>query len=297
MLNVFIDKYEHEVPVGKVLELTSLMTAFEVTYGSDFYYPGESHDFWEMVCVLDGEINITADERVMMLHERQLVFHKPMEFHRLWSANKTCPHLIILSFKAAFFFQPKEFIFNVSQEQIALLQKLIALSREVFLFEDICTVAVKPEKKVEFQLFVNMLEQFLLEVFHSSGALHVKNKSQSAQNYALVVNTLHAHLDQQLTLSQIAQLTNMSESNIKRIFEQYANIGVMKYFTLLKIRKAISLLQSGMNVSETAAQLGFQEPCYFSTVFKRVTGFAPREYLRKTAPEEDPVLPAVQEKI
>lgn len=281
MLNVFVERYDHEVSVRKVIEVSSIITAFEVTYGDNFYYPGESHDFWEFVCVLEGEINVTADQRVLQLHKNQIIFHKPMEFHRLWSANKTNPHLIIMSFKTAFPFHPTEFIFNVEREQIAQLQELIQISRHVFEFQDICTVAVKHGKRAEFQLFVNLLEQFLLHVFKSGAALDVENKSQSAQNYTLIINTLYDHLNQQLTLSQLAQLTNMSESNLKRTFERYANIGVIKYFNLLKIRKAISLLQSGMTVGETAAQLGFQEPCYFSTVFKRIIGSSPKTYFKK----------------
>lgn len=281
MLNVFIERYDRQVPVRRVLEISAMVTAFEVTYADDFYYPGESHPFWELVCVLEGEVNVTADERVMQLHENQIILHKPMEFHRLWSANKTRPHLMIVSFQTAFLFQAKERIFDATPQQIALLQSLIAQNRDVFCFEDICTVSVKPGKALAFQLFVNRLEQLLLMIFDGTASLAAENKSQSAKNYALIINTLHAHIGEQLTLSDIAWLTKMSESNIKRTFERYANIGVIKYFNLLKIRAAIPMLESGLTVSETALRLGFAEPCYFSTVFKRMTGDSPRAYLKK----------------
>ena len=42
----------------------------------------------------------TADERVYNLKKGDLLFHKPMEFHRVWSAEGTAPRLFIISFEA-----------------------------------------------------------------------------------------------------------------------------------------------------------------------------------------------------
>lgn len=50
-----------------------------------YYFDGESHDFWEFVCVLDGSLGVTAGEDVCILEKGQSVLHRPMEFHRLWS--------------------------------------------------------------------------------------------------------------------------------------------------------------------------------------------------------------------
>ncbi len=276
-----MDRYDHEVPVQKILEISSVITAFEITYNDHFYYPGETHDFWEFVSVLDGEINVTADDKVLHLHKNQIIFHKPMEFHRLWSSNMTTPHLIILSFKTAIPFYLKECVFNMEEEEVSQLRNLIQISREVFAFQDICAVALQPGKRIDYQLFINSLERFVLQIIKSHAVSDARNTSSSAQNYARIINTLYANLDRQLTLAQIAELTHMSESNVKRIFTCYADVGIIKYFHQLQIQKAILLLRSGSTVAETAARLGFREPCYFSTVFKRITGYSPKNYLRQ----------------
>ncbi|MBR2043868.1 MAG: AraC family transcriptional regulator [Clostridia bacterium] len=52
----------------------------------------------------------------------------------------------------------------------------------------------------------------------------------------------------------------------------------MEYFNNIKIRKAIEHLKEGFSVKETAIALGFSDPNYFSTVFKRITGNPPSFY-------------------
>ena len=67
----------------------------------------------------------------------------------------------------------------------------------------------------------------------------------------------------------------MSESNLKKIIKKYTGSGVSKHFTMLKIVRATSMLESGMNINEVSELLGFSSPAYFSYVFKRETGAPP----------------------
>jgi len=47
------------------------------------------------------------------------------------------------------------------------------------------------------------------------------------------------------------------------------------------IRRAKALLRSqDMTVSEISARLGFQDPAYFSRIFKKKTGFSPSAYMK-----------------
>ena len=83
----------------------------------------------------------------------------------------------------------------------------------------------------------------------------------------------------QLTVSDIANLLNMSASNIKRVFAIYSDIGIAKYFLNLRIRRAKEMLQEGLSPYEVAEKLGFK-PNYFYTVFKREVGITPNKYAK-----------------
>ena len=47
-------------------------------YMSDFSFPGESHDFWELVCVDRGEIDAFAGDRRLTLKREIFCFTSPM---------------------------------------------------------------------------------------------------------------------------------------------------------------------------------------------------------------------------
>ena len=58
-------------------------------------------------------------------------------------------------------------------------------------------------------------------------------------------------------------------------------MGVMAYFTELKIKKAMELLSGGLSVKETAEELSYSSQFYLSSVFKKVTGITPSKYKEK----------------
>ena len=55
-------------------------------------------------------------------------------------------------------------------------------------------------------------------------------------------------------------------------------MGVMSYFTRLKIRAAVALLEQGVSVREASDALGFVSQNYFCTVFTRIMGKSPKNF-------------------
>ena len=122
------DKFE----VRKNVEIECFFTIFEAYYEKNFSFDGESHDFWEVVYVIDGEIGVAADGKVYTLSQNEIIFHKPMEFHKLWSENETMPRLLIFSFcaKGGMMDNFTDGVFRLSIEQKAELFRLIGFLRQ-----------------------------------------------------------------------------------------------------------------------------------------------------------------------
>ena len=260
--------------IEKMISIKSVITAFDDVRPKNFYFPGEMHDFWEMVCVLGGTAAATADERVYSLSAGSVLLHKPLEFHRIWSAEGTTPHILIISFEAEGegmkYFEEKSLTLDSAEcERIAEINadfRSILSSDEAdkyFLNE----TAVK-------------LEEFLFGLY---GRKHRRRpvKDKTASDFEQIVSCMNRHSEEALTLADIARACNLSVSNLKRIFHIYSDVGVMKYFTSVRIRRAMQLMESGLTVSETAERMGFSSTNYFHNVFKRETGMTPREYRLK----------------
>lgn len=86
-----------------------------------------------------------------------------------------------------------------------------------------------------------------------------------------------------LTLAEMASFANLSVSYFSALFRKETGFAPMDYFTRLKIQRAENMLWGNpvMSIGRISAELGYEDPLYFSRVFKKITGAAPREYLRR----------------
>ena len=268
--------------IKKLINLTSLFTIYEKTFVDDYYFTGESHDFWEFVCVIDGALGVTAGTDVFILEHGQAVFHKPMEFHRLWSEKRTNPHIIVLSFAVDNMPAVKEKLFRLSEEELEIIKQLSRQTDQVFdRRNDILIQGVRPGMEYEMHLFADTFERVLLQMIKENGETILPIPSTSAKNYKIIVTQLEQAVGESLTLDELAGRCGMSAASIKKIFTKYAGTGVMTYFNELKIKRAVQLLDEGKTIGQTAALLGFSDQNYFSTVFKRIMKQPPSVYQKQ----------------
>jgi len=74
-------------------------------------------------------------------------------------------------------------------------------------------------------------------------------------------------------------LTGFSDSQFFVFFKGATGLTPLNYFIRLRIRLACELLgDSNLSVKEISFCLGYSDPCYFSRIFKQVTGVAPSHY-------------------
>lgn len=262
------------VDMTDVFRIKTLYTAFTEVIGSDYFFVGERHNFWELVIVADGEVGITAGENVWVLHKGQAMLHPPMEFHRVWYCG-TPGRIIVFSFGAEGLPLDAGGSFAVydPEQADALLQKL----KVCFQRKGINILAMQQPQSSAY-ILLKQWELFILKLMDQKKQLHQEEKSRTAKNYASIVKVLEDHVHENLTIAQIAELCKMSQVSAKQTFSKYTGMGIINYFNRLKIERAVHMLQSGSSVQETADALGFSSQNYFSTVFKRITGKTPTTY-------------------
>lgn len=79
-----------------------------------------------------------------------------------------------------------------------------------------------------------------------------------------------------------AAMCDMSEYHFIRKFKQLTGTTPHQYQNSMIIRKAqILLTETNLNISQIAQNLGFEDPTYFSKLFKKETGVSPKQYSRK----------------
>jgi hypothetical protein len=82
----------------KEISVSKIVTVLYLENSRDFVFGGESHDFWEFVCVDKGAVKICMDKEELILHKGDIAFHEPNEFHNVSTYSLTAPNLVVISF-------------------------------------------------------------------------------------------------------------------------------------------------------------------------------------------------------
>lgn len=266
----------------KLIHVKAAYSFMNVSRTPDFYFSGEQHNFWEMVCVLEGNAGITADDRIYTLHAGDIIFHKPMEFHKIWSVDDSGMKVCILSFDAEGkgLEALKNSTFKTGEKSSQLLSILMDTAEKAFKRSDGCMISgVKSLKNM--QIYFNLLELFLLETSEEKDLLQIQDKD--ALIFSEIVQLLKERVDRQITVDEIAKQIGISTSGMKKIFHKYTGMGLREYHTQLQIKRAMELLKQNRSVLEISEKLSYSSQFYFSNVFKKETGMSPTAYRKHHA--------------
>lgn len=270
-------------PIDPLLQIDTLEYLFNQPRPKGFYFPGESHDFWEMVYVHQGQVTATADERVYQLGSGKLLLHKPMEFHRIWSSPDCSPWIVNISFQAHGDLIPKleNSCFDLHPDQQQQFWEIVKHFDQVMAFSNSDNTH---QYRLAINLTATLLEAFLIGLTENK-RYSLLSQTPNDERYSKIVQVMKENCQEDLSLDQLAKHCQMSVSNMKRIFRMYSDVGVAKYFMTLKIRYAMELLDKGNSAVQVAEALHFPDAAYFYTVFKRETHMTPMQYRnRKSQP-------------
>lgn len=79
-------------------KIEALVSLHYFEFAKDFVFRGERHNFWELLYVDKGDVEVMADSIGYKLTQGDLIFHKPNEFHSVWANRKIAPNIIVISF-------------------------------------------------------------------------------------------------------------------------------------------------------------------------------------------------------
>ncbi|NDV58053.1 AraC family transcriptional regulator [Bacteroides sp. 519] len=90
---------------------------------------------------------------------------------------------------------------------------------------------------------------------------------------------IHENIDKDISVSQLADLSCITEDHLIRIFKKEVKSTPLKYINNKKMEKAqLLLLTTNLPVREVALELSIDNISYFNRIFKQYTGKTPKEY-------------------
>lgn len=115
-----------------------------------------------------------------------------------------------------------------------------------------------------------------------TGAAVPRRRRVDMERIAPALQHLATHYAEQVRISALAKMCNMSPTHFRRMFKKAAGRSPARHLTNLRIRMAAALLESTQRkVLDIAMEVGYSTLSSFNRHFKTVIGMSPRE-LRKT---------------
>ena len=283
-----------KIPFELVFEIKNIITLFYMELSKDFHYEGESHNFWELVYIDSGEMLCTSEENQFTLKNGELIFHKPNEFHNLSGDGVSSPNISIISFEcdspSMYDFAGK--IFKLTPDERTFLSMFFKEGISCYRMENEYNPLIERLYKRDdapfgcSQMTKNLLEVFLIMLSRNKiVSTKPERKSYLIDGVAVpsdvkaIIDYMKEHLYESLTIMEIANVLNRSESYTKKIFSKYYEGGIIKYFNSMKIKEARRLIRNGeYSMEQISNMLGFDSPQYFSRCFKQFTRLSPLQY-------------------
>ena len=106
-----------------------------------------------------------------------------------------------------------------------------------------------------------------------SVATYIQEEMEYARRY------FNEHYNETINIEEYAQSRSMSVSWFQRNFRQFVNHSPMQYILMTRVNNAASLLETtDYSMAEIAAIVGYDDPLYFSRLFRKQKGMSPSEY-------------------
>lgn len=180
----------------------------------------------------------------------------------------------LLSTNAVPYSQTLDAASNILHFTIALLPDGMDIASSIFKDEpDTYCSLYRQKTTASVTAWLKTLEEGLCRLLPEHSKEHRHYLVENAKQY------IKGHIHERIILQDIADTFGISPNYLSQLFKKYEDIGISEYITNQKINQSKELLNEGsLKIYEIADQLGFENAFYFSKVFKKVTGVAPKDY-------------------
>lgn len=277
------------------LTVDKLITFYYKELTSEFMTRGERHNFWEFVYVDKGKIEILTDSRHCNLSQGDIIFYKPNEFHAGRAIDNASPNLIIISFEChdpcMMFFEDRTF--QLDEEERVILSRLIDEGNKAFDPPVDSPNMTLPNRRPDAlfgseQLIKNYLEILLVLMIRKGDLRQESEKptttiseNRETDLVGQIIEYMKENVTHNLTPEQLCDEFAVSRTQLMTMFKSKTDMGVIEYFSRLKIDTAKEMIRSKQyNFTQIAEYLSYSSVHYFSRKFKSITKMTPTEYAR-----------------
>ncbi len=256
------------------------MEAYVYHVGS-FHY--NWHEEWELIAVLEGEVEVCADGRTCRLSQDDVLLINANAGHATLSRSLRST-LLLLHVHPRFFL---EYIPDFGRKRFAIQSNEQTRQDPVFrlLRRSMAQILLSglsraPEARLDllcaFYTLVGVCrEHFPPQPVHNT-ALAERQQTRRVQE---MIAYLEEHYRERLSLQDTARQFHYNSSYVSQLFKDCMGINFYNYLTRIRLRHATrDLSETNRRIADIAADNGFTDLKSFNAKFREIFGRTPSDY-------------------
>ena len=270
--------------IVNVIDIKELIALEYLDFEGKYKDYSESHDFWELCYVQEGGLQLITDGEKTPLSMGEMIIISPGKQHSYTPDAMQCKaYVVCFESQSQALCAIAHTPFVLSSKQKNCMEIVIEEATETFELNarDQLQVTASPKLGGQ-QAIISQLEYLLICTLRQVSAQKNANVIFLSENnfYAGITDVMleyfRQNVRQKLSLTQICRKMNYSRSFICKTFKDQTGETIITCFNRMKIEEAKRLLtETDLTVSQISHELGFSDPKYFNTIFKKHSGQTP----------------------
>lgn len=273
-----------------VVNISKIVTLHYYEFDKTFVFNGEEHDFWEMVYIDKGQVQVRSDNDNLILSQGEIIFHRPNEFHSI-KALDSAPNFFVVSFvcNSPLMVYLEKYHTVLNKTLHGFISSVIKEAENTYVIPKNDPTLKKLIKKETApiggeQLIKTYLEQFLIFLIRNilnkdEHSVFPSKESMETHLVGSAKRLLEENAEELFRVNDLCLALGYSKSYLSKLFHEQTGETIANFSIKQKINRAKQLIREGnLNFAQISDKLSFDNPQYFSRVFKRVTGMTPTEF-------------------
>lgn len=232
-------------------------------------FESHCHSHFEMISVLEGDVNVMLKGVNYRLKENQIIIIPPLIYHTI-ASNKKGNYKRLTS------------LFDIDAIPLEIKEKFTEKVSQFNVFSSQNIDNLKMICNANSSVFAPLSHSIMIQAFYDAIlSEQIETYRETDEFLKQIINYIDYNLCKNITLDDLANYTSRSKSSVCHLFEEKMNISPKQYIIQKKLALANKLISDGTPPSVASIKVGYDNYSTFWRIYRKHFSSAPSKTKKK----------------